>query len=108
MKRFYQLLGIIAIVSVILALVGCTTYQPVDVTNTMAAQINNIKFHKLEPGEPVKTRFISRTASIVADLNAIEGGVWYRTHQDKIVGIEAVQSEILFLQIKKWRVEYVD
>lgn len=74
----------------------------------MAAQINTMTFHELEPGEKVNKLYIKRTGLIVADLNAIEGGVWYRAHQDKIVGIEATRRPIAFFNIDQWRVEYVD
>jgi PBP1b-binding outer membrane lipoprotein LpoB len=114
MKR--KLFGIVGVLAVLLALglilAGCASYQPVDVTNTMAAQINNMKFHEVQPGEKVNTMYIDRTGSLAADINKYEDGVWYNTHKDKIVSIEAVREQTSFVYATaskdKWRVEYVD
>jgi hypothetical protein len=117
MKGLTKLLGIIAIGAVTaIGMTGCTTtYNPVDVTNTMAAQINNMELHGIEAGETVQTLYIDRTGSLTADLSRYEDGVWYRAHLDKIVGIEAVRTtKHLFFGIfgttwkDQWRVEYVN
>jgi hypothetical protein len=89
---------------------SCVTYKPVDVTNTMAAQINSIDFYTPALGEQIKTLYVKREGSFVRDLDAYRRN-WYLEHKDKIVSIEAV------VKIKKpafgkpknqWRVEYVD
>ncbi|MDR1230550.1 MAG: hypothetical protein LBK61_04010 [Spirochaetaceae bacterium] len=114
MKNLNKFLGIVVIgTAIAIGMAGCsTTYQPVDVTNTMAAQINNMKLHDLEPGETVQNLYVDRTGSLTADLSKYEGGVWYRAHQDKIVSIEAVvaiiNNFITITQKAQWRVEYVD
>jgi hypothetical protein len=116
-KLFNMAWTLAAPLAFVLVLAGCSTtnYTPVDVTNTMAAQITNMEMHELEPGETVQTLYLERTGSLVLDLNKYEGGVWYRTHQDKIVSIEAVGEEktttFPLYQVKKtniWRIEYVD
>jgi hypothetical protein len=107
--KFWKIIAVGAVIGFILA--GCATYTPVDVTNTMAAQINNMKFRELKPGEFVNQLYVDRTGSLIADLNKYEGGVWYRAHQDKIVSIEAVVKTTTFpvvTQKQLWRVEYVD
>jgi hypothetical protein len=112
-RNLFNVSGMTAVLLLaFMVLAGCASYQPVDVTNTMAAQINGMKFHKLEPGEFVNTLYVNRTGSLQADLNKHEGGIWYRAHQDKIVSIEAVikyTSYVFFVaQNQQWRVEYVD
>jgi hypothetical protein len=94
MKRFYKFLGVAIVgMAITIGLAGCTTmYQPVDVTNTMAAQINNMEMHEIESGETVQTLYVDRTGSLTADLNKYEGGVWYNAHKNKIVSIEAVRA----------------
>ncbi|MDR2588938.1 MAG: hypothetical protein LBC67_05870 [Spirochaetales bacterium] len=113
MRKLTKILGIIAIGAVItLGFASCTTYKPVDVTNAMAAQVEKIKFYTPQPGEQVKTIYASRTGSFVKDMNELEGGVWYRTHQDKIVSIDAVLEIKTFIspvaQYDRWCIEYVD
>jgi PBP1b-binding outer membrane lipoprotein LpoB len=108
-KKFWGMLATMLALGLVLA--GCVSYQPVDVTNTMAAQINNMKFHELEPGEMVETMYVDRTGSLIADLNRHEGGVWYNAHQDKIVSIEAVRkvsTSIVTLVKDQWRIEYIN
>jgi len=91
--------------------VSCVSYRPVDVTNTMAAQIIDTKFYNLQPGDHVQTLYIKRKGSFIRDLSAYESS-WYFNHQDKIISIEAVRKQIRFLFFKsvkdKWRIEYVD
>jgi hypothetical protein len=91
---------------------GCVTYRPVDVTNTMAAQIASIKIHEIQPGEEVKTLYVDRTGSFVADLNRYESGTWYRAHQDKVVNVEAVVQTVNYgftiTRKNQWRIEYVE
>ncbi|GHT99583.1 hypothetical protein FACS1894142_7320 [Spirochaetia bacterium] len=113
MKKLYKFLGIITIGAVIgLTVMGCVTYQPVDVTNTMAAQFEAIKFYTPQPGEEVKTLYVNRTGSFVRDLNSLEGGVWYSNHQEKLVSIEAVAAignyGLWVSRKDQWRIEYVD
>ena len=86
---------------------SCTTYKAVDVTNTQAAQINNVQFHEVQPGERVKTMYIKHTGSFVNDLNKISGGSWYVNHKESLVSVEAVLKNG---NSKKpmWRIEYVD
>jgi len=84
---------------------SCVSYRPVDVTNTQAAQINNVKFHEVIPGEKVKTMYIKRTGSFTNDLSKIKGGSWYGAHKDLLVNIEAV---IKNGKEEMWRIEYVD
>jgi len=91
--------------------VSCVTYRPVDVTNTMAAQIMETKFYNLQPGDRVQTLYIKRQGSFLRDLSAYESS-WYFNHQDKIISIEAVRKQTRFLFFRSvkdnWRVEYVD
>jgi hypothetical protein len=86
---------------------SCVTYKAVDVTNTQAAQINNVQFHEVQPGEKVKAMYIKRTGSFVNDLNKISRGSWYVNHKESLVSIEAVLKNG---NSKKpmWRIEYVE
>lgn len=89
---------------------SCVTYKPVDVTNTMAAQISSINFYTPALGERVETLYVDRKGSFVRDLDAYRTN-WYLEHQDKIVSIEAVVkiTRPSFGKPKdQWRVEYVD
>jgi hypothetical protein len=108
-KRMF--LGMLAL-ALTFGLVSCTTYHPVDITNTMAAQVTSMKFYTPKAGEEVKTLYVDRSGSLVRDLNGLEGGTWYRNHQYKIVSIEAVKkntSYVIAALIKdQWRVEYVE
>ena len=62
-----------------LVLAGCSTTNctPVDVTNTMASQITNMKMHELVPGETVQTLYLARTGSLVF---VRRGGLKNRLH----------------------------
>jgi hypothetical protein len=102
-----------------LGLAGCATtykYDPVDVTNTMAAQLSSIEFYTPGVGEEVKTLYVDRTGSFINDLNKVENGTWYRAHEGKLVSVEAVKTTALPLGgllgagsvSDQWRVEYVD
>jgi len=84
---------------------SCVSYRPVDVTNTQVAQISNVNFHELIPGEKVKTMYIKRKGSFINDLSKIKGGSWYGAHKDLLVNIEAV---IKNGKKEMWRIEYVD
>jgi len=101
------LLGFIVLFAFGSIFASCTTYKPVDVTNTQAAQINNVQFHNVQHGEKVKIMYIKRKGSFVNDLNKISGGSWYANHKDSLVSIEAVLKNG---NSKKpmWRIEYVD
>jgi len=109
MRKKFILLAILVCV-LVSAFLSCVTYKPVDVTNTMAAQINSIKFYTPALGEEIKTLYVKREGSYVRDLDAYRKN-WYLEHQDKIVSIEAVVKirKPAFGKAKnQWRVEYVD
>ncbi|MDR3275940.1 MAG: hypothetical protein LBT11_01815 [Treponema sp.] len=111
-KNIFSLLSIIAI-GAVMTLASCATFQPIDVTNTMAAQITSIKFYTPASGEEVKTLFVDRTGSFLKDISLVEDGAWYRLHQDKLVSVEAVvkNTSYLFFSVVgeyQWRIEYVD
>jgi hypothetical protein len=107
-----KILWVVMLVLAAALVSSCVTYRPVDVTNTMAAQINEIKFYTPKDGEEIKTGYVDRTGSFRSDLNQFEGGVWYTNHKDKIVSVEAVKEAsnyFVFATYKdKWRIEYVD
>jgi hypothetical protein len=103
-------LGISVIVLVFsLFFASCTTYRPVDVTNTQAAQINTMSLYELTPGDVVQTLYLKRTGSVIRDLNAYQRGSWYAVHQDKIVNVEAVikRTRPFGKAKEQWRIEYV-
>ena len=110
MKGKY-LLALCVICFVTFGYVSCVTYRPVDVTNTMAAQLEQVHVYNLQPGDKVNTLYIKRQGSFIRDLNAHKSG-WYFDHQNKIVSVEAVrkQTRVLFFRSLKdnWRIEYVD
>jgi hypothetical protein len=111
-KNVLKLVILTIVVALVLSSVSCVSYKPIDVTNTMAAQITSLKLHNVAVGEEVKTLYVDRTGSLVKDLNELEGGSWYRLHQDKIVSVEAVVKYTSYVYItmnkEQWRVEYVD
>jgi hypothetical protein len=110
-KLFFGMI-VCAALAIGLMTVGCATYQPVNVTNTMAAQFESVKFHMPEIGEEVKTMYVDRTGSFINDLNKVEGGTWYSAHRDKLVSIEATKKSTWYVFVTlikdQWRVEYID
>ena len=84
---------------------SCTTYRPVDVTNAQAIQINQMKFHEVQPGEKVKTMYIKRKGSFINDLSQVKNGRWYGAHKDLIVSVDAVLKNG---KKPMWRIDYVD
>ncbi|MDR0313984.1 MAG: hypothetical protein LBI14_10345 [Treponema sp.] len=102
-KKGVIFLGILLVFTFIFA--SCTSYRPVDVTNTQAAQINQVNFHDVQPGERVNTMYINRTGSFINDLNKVKNGSWYGAHRDLIVSVEAVLKNG---KKAMWRIEYVD
>jgi hypothetical protein len=114
--RFFMILvGLV----VGIGLMSCSSasFRAVDVTNTMAAYINNMDFYTPGPNEKIKTLIIDRTGSLQNDMSKYKGGEWYKTHQDKIVSIEAgVETSDNFKGYygytqetkDKWRIEYVE
>jgi len=101
-SKYFLLVGLILAFGFVSS---CATYRPVDVTNTQAAQINQVKFHEVQPGEKVKTMYINRKGSFINDLSQVNNGKWYGAHKDLLVSVEAVLKNS---KKPMWRIEYVD
>ena len=101
-KRCFLMLGLFLVFGFVSS---CASYKPVDVTNTQAAQINQVKFHVVLPGEKVKTMYIKRKGSFINDLSQVENGRWYAAHKDLLVSVEAVLKNG---KKAMWRIEYVE
>jgi hypothetical protein len=120
MAKQYRFFMILIGLVVGIGLISCkssVSFRAVDVTNTMAAQSNNMDFYKPGPNEKIKTLIIDRTGSLQNDMSKYKGGKWYKTHQGKIVSIEAgVETYDEFKGYygytqqtrDKWRIEYID
>jgi len=119
MVKQYRFFMILIGLVVGIGLLSCksSSFRAVDVTNTMAAQINNMDFYTPGPNEKIKTLIIDRTGSLQNDMSKYKGGEWYRSHQGKIVSVEAgVETSDNFKGYygytqkteDKWRIEYVD
>jgi len=115
--RFFSLILICFMMGTGFMSCKSTSFRSVDVTNTMAAEINSIEFYTPSPNEKINTLIIDRTGSFRNDMSKYKGGEWYRTHQNKIVSIEAgVETSDNFkgyygytqVTKDKWRIEYVN
>jgi hypothetical protein len=78
--------------------------ETVELTEAQQGELAQITLYTAQADEAVQTMYIDRTESLLNDLASVEGGVWYESHMETIVGIDAVIID----GADQWFVSFVD